>query len=137
MEMKERSNVTVSTWKDPDDAQEHTGEEIEHPDADWRVAGKLVSAETGKTAFAKRLRKQPVNLLLDPDIVEYFKQKAGGRGYQTLINTTLRRAMETEGLEATLRRIIREEMERGAGPMTGKARVGWNELCEFQLHWSN
>ncbi len=108
--MKEKLNATESTWKDPNDAPELTGEEIEHPQAQWIVGGKQVSPAIGKAAFAKRLRKQPVNLLLDPDIVEYFKLKSGGRGYQTLINTALRKAMEKETLETTLRRVIREEM---------------------------
>jgi hypothetical protein len=35
---------------------------------------------------------------------------AGERGYQTIINDTLRRVIETGILEADLRRIIREEL---------------------------
>ena len=35
---------------------------------------------------------------------------AGSRGYQTLINDALRRVIESEHLEADLRRIIREEL---------------------------
>jgi uncharacterized protein (DUF4415 family) len=108
--MKEKSNITGNDWADPDDAMELTGEEIEHPQAQWIVEGQPVSPAIGKAEFAKRLRKQPVNLLLDPDIVAYFKLKSGGRGYQTLINTTLRKAMEEETLEMTLRRVIREEI---------------------------
>ena len=44
--------------------------------------------------------------------IEYFKAKAGERGYQTLINDTLRQAVERVDLEESLRRIIREEMGR-------------------------
>lgn len=113
--MKEKSNVTESNWEDPDDAPELTGAEIDHAQAQWKVAGQVVSPAIGKAAFASRLKKQPVNLLLDPDIVEYFKLKSGGRGYQTLINTALRKAMEEESLETTLRRVIREEMRGNAG----------------------
>ena len=54
--------------------------------------------------------KMRVNMYLDKDIVAFFKEKAGGRGYQTLINESLRKAMDNEELEATLRRVIREEM---------------------------
>jgi uncharacterized protein (DUF4415 family) len=57
-------------------------------------------------------RKRRVTMLLDTGLVEYFKAKAGKRGYQTLINDTLRHAMERDDLEETLRRIIREEMRR-------------------------
>jgi uncharacterized protein (DUF4415 family) len=57
-------------------------------------------------------RKQRVTILLDTGLVEYFKAKAGERGYQTLINSTLRQAKERENLEETLRRVIREELGR-------------------------
>ena len=43
-------------------------------------------------------------------IVEHFKALAGERGYQTLINDTLRRVMEGERIEADLRRVVREEL---------------------------
>ena len=55
-------------------------------------------------------RKQRVTILLETGIIEYFKAKAGERGYQTLINDTLRQAKERETLEETLRRVIREEL---------------------------
>jgi rubrerythrin len=51
---------------------------------------------------------------LDTGLVEYFKAQAGERGYQTLINETLRQAMEGDELEKRLRRIIREEMRHEA-----------------------
>lgn len=57
-------------------------------------------------------RKRRVTILLDTGLVEYFKAKAGERGYQTLINDTLRQAVERDDLEERLRRIIREEMHR-------------------------
>jgi len=48
-------------------------------------------------------------MYLDMAVVEYFRSRAGGRGYQTLINEALRRAIEQEHLEEVLRRVIREE----------------------------
>jgi uncharacterized protein (DUF4415 family) len=63
-----------------------------------RVAGKVVPR--GK----KRL-----TMYLDTPVIEYFKAQAGERGYQTLINEALKRAVERETLEATLRRVLREE----------------------------
>jgi uncharacterized protein (DUF4415 family) len=56
------------------------------------------------------MRKQKINITLDPDVVAWFKQQAGGRGYQTLINATLREAMQQKTIEETLRRVIREEL---------------------------
>jgi uncharacterized protein (DUF4415 family) len=63
-----------------------------------RVGGKVVPR--GK----KRL-----TMYLDNSVVEFFKARAGERGYQTLINEALKQAVERETLEDTLRRVLREE----------------------------
>lgn len=54
--------------------------------------------------------KVRVNIFLDASIVAYFKSQAGGRGYQTLINQTLRDNIRFKDLEAVLRRVIHEEL---------------------------
>ncbi len=59
-------------------------------------------------------RKRRITIFLDAGLVEYFKAKAGERGYQTLINETLRQAITRDDLEERLRRIIREELHREA-----------------------
>jgi hypothetical protein len=56
------------------------------------------------------LKKQKINITLDPDVIAWFKAQAGGRGYQTLINAALREAMDRATLETTLRQVIREEL---------------------------
>jgi len=43
-------------------------------------------------------------------VIAFFKLKAGQRGYQTLINETLKQAMRQEEIETVLRRIVREEL---------------------------
>jgi hypothetical protein len=48
--------------------------------------------------------------MLDSAVIEFFKAKAGERGYQTMINQALHQAMHSEQLESVLRRIIREEL---------------------------
>jgi hypothetical protein len=48
--------------------------------------------------------------MLDTGIIAFFKAKAGERGYQTLINETLKQAIYREELEKTLRRILKEEL---------------------------
>ena len=53
--------------------------------------------------------KKRLTMYLDASLIEYFKTKAGRRGYQTLINEALKRAVEQETLEDTLRRVLREE----------------------------
>jgi len=81
---------------DLSDIPEVTAEMVAH--GVLRVAGKAVPRG-----------KQRLTMYLDTAIVEYFKARAGTRGYQTLINTALRQAIEHESLENTLRRVIREE----------------------------
>ena len=54
--------------------------------------------------------KVRVNIFLDANVVAYFKTKAGGRGYQTLINEALKENIRHQDLETILRRVIREEL---------------------------
>ncbi len=82
---------------DLSDIPEVTAEQIAQ--ATLRVDGKPVTR--GKVR---------VNIYLDAEIVEYFKAEAGGRGYQTLINETLKESIQAKGIETMLRQVIREEM---------------------------
>jgi uncharacterized protein (DUF4415 family) len=68
--------------------------------------GPVVKAAPGKTRITIRI---------DDDVLAWFKaqvHEAGGGNYQTLINQVLREHMQStsEPLEATLRRVIREEL---------------------------
>ena len=75
-----------------------------------RVGLKDVDRETFAAAVTERLGKQRVSIMLDSAVIEFFKAKAGERGYQTMINQALHQAMHAEQLEAALRRVIREEL---------------------------
>lgn len=79
----------------------------------WAIGGEPVTPTQGKAAFSAKLKKQKINLTIDPDVLAWYRQEAGGRGYQTFINATLRQAMQGVQIEATLRRVIREEMHAG------------------------
>lgn len=79
--------------------------------ARYRVSGAEASRSDWQAAVRARVAKQRINIMLDVPIVEHFKALAGERGYQTLINDTLRRVIETGHLEADLRRVIREELQ--------------------------
>jgi hypothetical protein len=57
-------------------------------------------------------KKQRVTMFLDSVVVEHFKEKAGERGYQTLINEALRNAIEADDLLSLVRATIREEFRR-------------------------
>jgi hypothetical protein len=68
--------------------------------------GAVIQTPPGKTRITIRL---------DDDILEWFREQvhqAGGGNYQTLINQALREYMasKSEPLEATLRRVLREEL---------------------------
>lgn len=70
--------------------------------------GPVVSPSPGKTRITIRL---------DNEVLNWFRaevDRAGGGNYQTLINSALREYVRSVGepLEATLRRVIREELRR-------------------------
>ncbi len=72
--------------------------------------GAVVPTPKGKTRITIRL---------DGDVLAWFKRqvdRSGGGSYQTLINAALREHIKRthEPLEATLRRVLREEL-RSAG----------------------
>ena len=61
--------------------------------------------------------KTRITIRLDTDTLDWFRQQvheAGGGNYQTLINEALREHVQHESgeLERTLRRVIREELQR-------------------------
>lgn len=91
-----------------DDAPKLTASDLGR--AKLRVGGKAVSREEFSTAVNDHLGKRRVSIMLDGSIIAFFKAKAGERGYQTLINQALHQAMAGEQIEATLRRVIREEL---------------------------
>jgi uncharacterized protein (DUF4415 family) len=63
--------------------------------------------------------KTRITIRLDDDLIEWFKGEvdaAGGGNYQSLINAALREHMKRkrEPLEATLRRVLREELRNAS-----------------------
>jgi uncharacterized protein (DUF4415 family) len=110
--MSVKSKSTANIWLDEDDAEELTGKELDHPEGRWLQDGQPIETGQGQAAFRAHLRKKQVNMLIDPDILDYFRQKAGQRGYQTLINRTLRESMERESLLDAVRKVLREELHR-------------------------
>lgn len=73
--------------------------------------------DAGKLVLRKRVEgrlvqpKKRVTLYLDAALVERFKEMAGERGYQTLINETLKTALHQADIEETIRKVIREELK--------------------------
>lgn len=80
--------------------------------------GPVLKAPAGKTRITIRL---------DDDLLQWFRRRvhaAGGGSYQTLINVALREYVDTkrEPLEATLRRVLREELPRDLKRAAGRRR---------------
>ena len=72
-------------------------------------AGKLVLRKRAEGRVVQP--KKRVTLYLDATLVERFKQMAGERGYQTLINEALKNSLQQSDIEATIRKVIREELK--------------------------
>ncbi len=80
----------------------------------------ITQADLDRAVFRQGLqpveKKQRITIMLDTGVINYFKNKAGKRGYQTLINETLKQIIlssdltKQKGLEETLRKVIREEL---------------------------
>ena len=63
--------------------------------------------------------KTRITIYLDDEVLAAFRERAGreGKGYQTLINETLRAAVTPEAAPVTvetLRRVLREELHSAA-----------------------
>ena len=108
MSKNSTENHSKTDW---DALEKMTDEDIDFsdiPEISEEQMSKAVMKVGGKPVERGKTR---VNMYLDKDIVAFFKEKAGGRGYQTLINESLRKVMNGEELETTLRRVIREELQ--------------------------
>jgi uncharacterized protein (DUF4415 family) len=73
-------------------------------------AGKLLLRKRDESGRIVQPKKR-VTLYLDAVLVDHFKTLAGDRGYQTLINETLKTSLYQTDIETTIRRAIREELK--------------------------
>ncbi len=105
--MKQTSTTKTSATFN-DDAPKLTQAHFDR--AKYRVGTKSVSRTGWQSAVQGRIGKQRISIMLDTPIVEHFKAAAGERGYQTLINDTLRRAVDSEHFVEEMRSAIREEL---------------------------
>ena len=69
--------------------------------------------------------KTRITIRIDDDLLQWFRKQvhaAGGGSYQALINAALREYVGTkrEPLEATLRRVLREELPRDLKRAAGR-----------------
>ena len=97
---------------DPDEAPPVTEADLKR--AKFKVAGKEVTKAEWQDAVRAHLAglsgKKRISIMLDAAVIEHFKAAAGERGYQTLINDTLRRAVTGDSLMGELRTVLRQEL---------------------------
>ncbi len=85
--MSGKRHVTKTTWVDPDDAPELTEDWFAR--ADVYEGSKLIS-KGGRPR--KTAPKEAINIRLDADLLAYYR--ATGPGWQSRINTALRKAVK-------------------------------------------
>ena len=102
------SRVSETDWEALD---KMTDDEIDLSDIPEVTAEQMARAQLRVGGKAISKSKVRVNIYLDAEVIEYFKARAGGRGYQTLINETLKESMQYDRIEEVLRRVIREELQ--------------------------
>ena len=98
--MKEKNTLRALSPENLDEAPVWTDEDFSN--AVHRVGLKPVG------------KKLKINLTIDPDVLEWYKKRAGGRGYQTLMNAALREGMRGYETADILRQVIREELHKEA-----------------------
>ena len=101
--------TSITATLDSDDAPKVTQDDFER--ARFRIGLRDVSREEWQEAARARLNEsRKINIMLDQDVIAWLSTQTDADGYQTLINSTLREAMQRQTLEALLRRVIREEL---------------------------
>ena len=83
------------------------------PDSDSPALTRTQATELrplGEVLPAVSTGKTRITINLDDAVLQAYKARAGGRGYQTLINETLRVAMRGVQLADLVRNVIREEL---------------------------
>ena len=79
------------------------------PDADYPLVS---SGEHLRKRAARRAEnKRQLTVRFDQDLIDSYREMAGEGSYQRLMNRALREWITRSELEATLRRVIREELD--------------------------
>ena len=73
-----------------------------------RVGLKDVNQPAFADALTQQLDKHRITIMLDDAVVRAYKTRAGGRGYRTLINETLRRGLQADAAKDDLREVVRQ-----------------------------
>lgn len=107
MSKKSFSRHSLTDWERLGKLQDEEIDLSDIPEVTEAQMAKAVLRVGGKPVPKGKVR---VSMLLDAEVVAFFKARAGARGYQKLINESLKANIRERGMEALLRRIIREEL---------------------------
>jgi uncharacterized protein (DUF4415 family) len=95
-------------WADVDTAPHASTPDADSPELTTQAAAQLRPLLDVLPTFSGGKTRITINL--DDAVLQAYKARAGGRGYQTLINEALRRALAADAVKEALREVIREEL---------------------------
>jgi uncharacterized protein (DUF4415 family) len=95
-------------WAAVDDAPLVDASDADSPELTSAEAAQL--RPLGEVLPMFSTRKTRITIKLDDAVLQAYKARAGGHGYQTLINETLRRGLQADAVKEALREVIREEL---------------------------
>ncbi len=101
------SKVSQTDWAYVDALQDEDIDLSDIPEVTEDQMARAVLRIGGNPVPRNKVR---ITMFLDAAVVAYFKAQAGGRGYQTLINETLKENIRGHDIETIMRRVIREEL---------------------------
>ena len=78
--------------------------------AKFRAGGHIVDRSQWQAAVLARVATERISIVLDSPVVARYMALVSQRGYQTLINDTLRHAIESERFVQDMRIAIRKEL---------------------------
>ncbi len=107
MNKKSTSKASQTDWKRINAMRD---DDIDLSDIPAITEDQIASATLRVGGKPVRRGKVRVNLLLDAEVIAYFKTQARGQDFQRLINQALKANIRSQNLESTLRRVIREEL---------------------------
>ena len=105
------SNTSMTDWERVRSMKDEDIDLSDIPQITEEQMNRAVLRVDGKPVEKGKVR---INMYLDAEIVAHFKDKAGGRGYQTLINEALKETLRAKDIETVMRRVVREELAAAA-----------------------
>ena len=108
LKLKAAEAAPAIDWAAVDAAPMASARDDDSPELTTAQAAKLQPLLDVLPAFS--MGKTRITINLDDAVLQAYKARAGGRGYQTLINETLRRGLVADAVKEALREVIREEL---------------------------